>query len=320
MSKMRISLQYDIQHHHNRWNIIVLIACLTGTNCDLLLKPENSYAKYGDPNTVILMCESTLGYRLSWLIKTPWSSEKVQIFDGYRLSKNVTSYCRVINGVPGKYNVSLTSTTNAAQQYVCLEPGTMMEASAEIIIIESDPECSNVTTDGENTTLTCSIRFHGNWAPVMEWTMGNKSGVISEGVNNTRDGNSLTSRLVVPAKKSHAHKLLYACTTKFRLQEKPLDTTADNIPPYNYTWKYLTEPYNDADNDAKEETEAMVMKEGCSKPAAAAVIAVPVVAALLGAVVCMKRRKTISEKERINEKQQNAQNVVEKPLVTSDVI
>lgn len=106
---------------------------LSVSSSDLLLKPENNLAI--DGSTVILPCLSTFGYRLNWLTKSGNNSDRFRIFNGFYLNKNVTSYCKVQNGAPGKYDLNITANRNAAQQYICREPGTLIEASAALIII-----------------------------------------------------------------------------------------------------------------------------------------------------------------------------------------
>lgn len=68
-------------------------------------------------------------------MKTSSSSQEFLIFDGYRVNKDVISYCKVVNGEPGKYDLNLNATTKAGQQYVCQDPFTLMRASAELIVI-----------------------------------------------------------------------------------------------------------------------------------------------------------------------------------------
>lgn len=86
----------------------------------LLITPENSWAKDGDTNPVSLKCKAKWNHRLNWIIKTK-SSPEIRVFDGYRLSSNVRSYCKVINDEPGKYELNLTATSKAAQKYICHE-------------------------------------------------------------------------------------------------------------------------------------------------------------------------------------------------------
>lgn len=87
---------------------------------------------------MVLECNSTLGFRLTWLIKKPGSSNRYEIYNGYDFvddTHNVSSYCKVKNGNPGKYELNVNGIEEAAQQYICLEPGSWMEASAEVTTI-----------------------------------------------------------------------------------------------------------------------------------------------------------------------------------------
>lgn len=72
----------------------------------------------------------------------------------------------------------------------------------------------------------------------MEWTTSNSSEDISERVTDKRNGESLISLLDVSDNRSRIHTVYYTCSILFRIQEKPSDTTADNIPTYNHTWTY----------------------------------------------------------------------------------
>lgn len=94
----------------------------------------------------MIKCKSPVQRRLNWLVKATAYSPELLIFDGFRVSRNVISYCHVINGEPGKYELNLTATTKAAQQYVCRDPFTLMRASAELIIIGR----YSISTFGEN--------------------------------------------------------------------------------------------------------------------------------------------------------------------------
>lgn len=303
---MQIRLPYEIKQHYNRWKVIVLITWLTVASSDLLPKPENSWAKNGDPNIVIFKCKSTLKNRLNWLIKTTKSSAELLIFNGRRVSRNVTSYCKVTNGEPGKYDLNLTATTKAAQQYVCQEPETLIKASAELIIIESDPEC-HVTKDGELTTFTCSILLHGNWAPAMECRNDNSDEVIGEGVYNiSTPSGGLSSRVIVPTNHSQDPTMFYTCTTKFRLQEKPSDTTADNIPQYTYAWnstKHTAELHKGDGDNARDTTEFTDgMKTGIKQEVVAAVVVsvialVTIIMSVFLGRLYYKKKKTSNCKE-----------------------
>ena|SRR6218665_383772 len=90
--------------------------------------------------------------------------------------------------------------------------------------------------------LTCSIKFRGNWAPIMEWKAHNSTKVISIGVNTTTVPNQLvTSTLVIPVLNGSRS---YTCTTKFDLSGKPPTTTSINVPDYNVSWTHFGTFFN----------------------------------------------------------------------------
>lgn len=110
----------------------------SGARCELLQKPQNKYRIMNDKDTLVLNCNSALGYRLTWLIKKPGYASRNEIFNGYNLINvvhNVSSYHRVVSRMPGNYELHVNATKEAGQQYICLEPGSLDEASAEVTII-----------------------------------------------------------------------------------------------------------------------------------------------------------------------------------------
>lgn len=62
-------------------------------------------------------------------------SEKETLYNGYCLSRDAEPYCTVRADEPGKVDLWLNNTADAAQTYFCLETGTLDEASADIIWI-----------------------------------------------------------------------------------------------------------------------------------------------------------------------------------------
>ena len=112
-----------------------ILKLLSAGFCELLPKPQSHCEVLDEEKTVALQCKSTLEYPLTWLSQKPGSSRQSKIFNGFRLHKNFTSNYRVLNGKPGRYELNVNATKDAAQRYTCLEPGTLIKASAEVIII-----------------------------------------------------------------------------------------------------------------------------------------------------------------------------------------
>ena len=113
-----------------------------------------------------------------------------------------------------------------------------------VVCIESDPKCqcsyANTTVAVEENSaigFTCSVNFSGNWAPIMTWRrFGEPFSVISVGVvNKTITNKSVTYRLTINVT-NDVHGDQIASTTFFSLSNKPLNTSAIDIPVYRYEW------------------------------------------------------------------------------------
>ena len=87
--------------------------------------------------------------------------------------------------------------------------------------------------------VTCRVEYRGNWPPAMRWRQ-NKRRVITTGVDiETVPNRSVTSRFSVVAT-SNMSGSVFSCTLFFSAADKPSNTSANNVPEYNYTWKSPT--------------------------------------------------------------------------------
>ena len=84
--------------------------------------------------------------------------------------------------------------------------------------------------------MTCGVDYRGNWAPVMTWrqidgkVIADES-VVLKAVTNER----VTYSLQMFATRDLDGKV-FSCITSFNLINKPINTTACNLPNYNSTW------------------------------------------------------------------------------------
>jgi len=99
---------------------------------------------------------------------------------------------------------------------------------------ESAPTCSSsvgaesTVTAGTEVTLTCSVRYAGDYAPVMEWTDAFNT-VMPDSVTTTKDGvveSTLTLTAEVPTVMS------YTCKTNFNKQ-------TETEPVHKSSWTSL---------------------------------------------------------------------------------
>ena len=83
---------------------------------------------------VVMECRSNVG-RISWHVVPFWSSVQTDLWSGYHLRPTATSYCSIDNSTGGQWNLNISHRSEAAQTYICLEPGTLKKVSAELIYI-----------------------------------------------------------------------------------------------------------------------------------------------------------------------------------------
>ena len=93
---------------------------------------------------------------------------------------------------------------------------------------------SGVVQENDVITMTCSITFSGNWAPVMRW-FSSRAGVNYTEATVVDWTTTITSQLTVTAS-AGLHGSQIACLTYFTQPSSPLQTSATNIPSYTYTW------------------------------------------------------------------------------------
>jgi len=111
------------------------------------------------------------------------------------------------------------------------------------LIADGDTRCTtNVPDSGtvrENDTMTvsCSITYSGNWAPIMRWTDSVTSNEFNDDyITNTTSATTVTSQLTVTAS-AGLHGSQIVCDTYFDKSSVSLpDDSATNVPSYTYKW------------------------------------------------------------------------------------
>ena len=105
----------------------------TDVQCLLVTKPQNAAALSGD--VVSLSCASNSEDSVAWVAYSPGSSEREYIFGGRDLSPSASSYISISRQGRGHYSLHINATRRAAKRYICVEQGSTMTASAELIIL-----------------------------------------------------------------------------------------------------------------------------------------------------------------------------------------
>lgn len=94
---------------------------------------------------------------------------------------------------------------------------------------------SEAVQENNVITMTCTITYSGNWAPVMTWFNSVTSRDFTDEVITVTTNETVTSQLTVTSSAGlHGSKIV--CVTNFSQLSPPLSTNATNIPSYMYTW------------------------------------------------------------------------------------
>lgn len=103
-------------------------------NSAIVEAPRNEVILDWQSKAIDLACMSDRKIPLKLFENKDLASAEL-IYSGFSLTSYAKSFCTVIVDGPGKVYLSLMNKPDAAKTYTCLEPGTLAEASADIIWI-----------------------------------------------------------------------------------------------------------------------------------------------------------------------------------------
>ena len=84
--------------------------------------------------------------------------------------------------------------------------------------------------ENDDITMTCSVTYSGNWAPVMRWTDSKSSHTFDDdNITSTTNDTTVTSQLTFRAS-ADLHGSEIVCVTYFTSTTLP--TSATNVPSY----------------------------------------------------------------------------------------
>lgn len=112
---------------------------------------------------------------------------------------------------------------------VCLTALPVNNVFAIFCFLFSDPQpsCSWETISGV-VNASCSIGFSGNWPPVIYWT--DAQGAREANGTIIIPSLRVTSSLIIPLPGKPHEVFFVTCSVKFRIEDKPQTTTAENTP------------------------------------------------------------------------------------------
>lgn len=75
--------------------------------------------------------------KLLWKGKPPGSRNEdgKVVYSWYKFSPYFAHFCKLISGSVGEYNIRINASEEAAHRYTCIEPGTLNNGSAELIVL-----------------------------------------------------------------------------------------------------------------------------------------------------------------------------------------
>lgn len=200
---------------------IVFVSCFYAQSLGETSRPLNRAAAIDD--IVQLNCSTLDPENGYWQYTTPFQSNEVRIYDGYRVVNGMTELFSVNDSVQGRFNLIFTASESTSGRYTCRPGLTLAQQSAEVIVLDTSPNCSETLTS-DIITASCTIRFRGNWAPTIVWH--NKNGELEANDTVTIANNRVTSFLSVPLNQTD----ILTCRPMFALENKPHEITAANVP------------------------------------------------------------------------------------------
>lgn len=229
------------------WMSVFVAFFTEGRHATLIVTPLNRAAIKG--TEVAMDCYGNTTIKPIWRMQLDQSADDSTLFDGNRFVGHLARLYKLRGDVDNEFTLVMNATEETARRYICEEPG-YQRVSAELVVLASDPVCSIVqviaSDDYFQVEMQCTIRYWGNWSPTMDWTKSseilseNSIGSaqiteITESVRTMMDKGISKSLLIITGKR-HEVLLVYNCTTRFKVDQKPTYTTAANIPDYAFTW------------------------------------------------------------------------------------
>ena len=102
----------------------------------LIEVPSNAVILEHKPlSSIDMTCKSDYQNRLKWNVRENNDSAIEVFYNGYYLREDAVSYCAAITDEPKKCYLRLRNEPQAAKTYICVEPGSLREASADVIWI-----------------------------------------------------------------------------------------------------------------------------------------------------------------------------------------
>lgn len=154
----------------------------------------------------------------------------------------------IVNDDPTQFDLNiLNTTTRDGGTYVCQDindsPPNTNIGSAELVVLDNDPNCTTtlifgggvtVIVEGEYHTVECTVGYQGNIVPTMTWMNFNFNWTTAayNNISVEDSNNTVTSTLSFYADRSQNNGWLRCITNFTTLGFEPGPSNATNLPTY----------------------------------------------------------------------------------------
>lgn len=211
---------------------VIILFHLNCAHC-FVITPKNVVRRIGE--NAVMNCASndinTPCGNLVWTKLSPKASEENYI-SKFNLILNLDFNHTTLYSSNGNCNLNITVQASTEGRYTCIHSITAIEVTAQLIVLEDGPRCF-IENDVLDFNITCSVRFLGNWPPMMRWTQ--LIGTDSLAINATEY--IITDRIVrstVFLRNSTSYNTAVWCSVGFSESQRP-HGAATNIPEYEWT-------------------------------------------------------------------------------------
>lgn len=243
---------------HQRCALIgvgLLAMMILGSDGAITIPPSNKAVLNGVSNVTMSCASSTIFETISWNYVPVGGSSEVFIAVGSTVDDAQNQFYAIEKSGSKQSNLIILSATMArAGTYFCVD-NSGQRAYAQLIIINSDPECSmtpNAPTEllyNQTVQMSCSISYTANTSYVtvdMIWSKdGSTSNVNSSTQTNTSATLTTATSTITPVTPGNFTPFpIYRCNTTFKLTGNLPAGSANNAPDYSKSTQLFSSPIN----------------------------------------------------------------------------
>lgn len=245
------------------------IILLTSGYCNVSESPQNLAVYVGQRTS--FACQPTRGsFVREWLFRPLSDSTNTKIFTNWvseKSAKKTDSKYGVVANERGFTELFLNETEmEDAGEYTCVTEvdAKIVSYRADLVVLESEPECSVTEFVDHRIRVGCSVTYSGKWPPKMEWRHHITGTAFADGtlfynginIDDYANKTHVSSTLNAFVLHSVQEAFTVSCKTFFDTWQAAFSKfSASNVPDFVYIWnstvfgakKSTHEPADEAD-------------------------------------------------------------------------